>query len=463
MPILRACSGFVPFMLVAALLLIGCGDSESDAQSRPDQATSSNETSAGTTATTDGVDTKGEQASRGDGKGVDAKEGAKDAAASGLASHADLGDELNTRVRAALRKARHGLVRVQKENGAFGAPSLSLPPNVGFTAMVTMGIMAATAKTQVSKDEAINKALSYIASNQKENGAIFSNPQHITYETSVAVGTFALARIAKFREAQNKAKKYLVESQIVGDKNDPSFGGFPYKQHKGQPADLSNAQIAATAVYDAGLDKDHALWKRLREFTKRVQNDSESNTTEQEIEFENKKIVVVSGQDGGGIYGPGLVKAGVVKRSDGKWEIRSYGSMGYALLKCLLFSGVKPEDRRVQILVTWLCDNWTVDKNPGFEAHEKPEEAGLQGLYYYYYTCARALAEYEKHTGKPLIIQDLTGTTHHWRRELAEKILSLQQENGLWKNTVDRWGESAETLASGYAMQTLGFITGRLP
>ncbi len=456
MTVFRALSGlFVP-LFVVSLVFVGCGDSETSNETTQDGASNgvTNGASSGTVAKPDGDQSKAAGTSKGDDGG---------ARAGGLASHADLGDALTKKVHAALRKARHGLARVQEDDGSFGAPSLDMPPSVGFTAMVTMGLMAATTKTQVAKDEAINEALAFIASKQKENGAIFGNPQHITYETSVAVGAFALARIPKFRSNQMKARNYLVESQIVADESDASHGGFPYKQDKGQPADLSNAQMAATALYDAELDKDHALWKHLRSFTKRVQNDSESNTTEQEIEHDGKKIVVVSGQDGGGIYGPGLVKAGVVKRGDGKWEIRSYGSMGYALLKCLLFAGVKPEDRRVQILVKWLSDHWTVDKNPGFEAHENPEMAGQQGLFYYYFTCARALAEYEKHAGKPLVIKDRAGKEHHWRRELAEKILSLQQENGLWKNKVDRWGESAETLASGYAMQALGFITGRLP
>lgn len=403
-----------------------------------------------------------------DGKAPTPKDsGSGDGAPPAMANDNSMDAATATRLNEAMQKGRAFLVAQRAENGGWGFPSMKVPPNVGSTAFAVLGLIASTDRLTTKTDENILQGLRFIAAKQADNGAIFDNPQYVTYHTSVSIGALSAARISEFANAQKNAVNFLADIQIRGDESDLSYGGFPYKQDsKGQPADLSNAQFAAEALYDGGLPKDHDAWKALRRFARRVQSNSEGNSEVVEVEVDGEKRQIVSGNDGGAFYGPGSAgvnKAGMVKRSDGKWEFKSYGSMSYALLKCLIFAGVDANDRRVQMVVKWISDHWTVDKNPGFENAKDPESASQQGFYYYLYTAARALSEYEKATGKPLTVKDADGRSHNWRKEIVLKIVGLQNDDGSWQNGADRWMEGAKVLATSYALQCLAFVTGRLP
>jgi hypothetical protein len=71
-------------------------------------------------------------------------------------------------------------------------------------------------------------------------------------------------------------------------------------------------------------------------------------------------------------------------------------------------------------------------------------------LYYYYHTMAKALSVY----GQP-IIKDEKGVGHDWARELAQHLISLQDAEGSWKNTSERWYEEIPVLATSYAIVAL--------
>ena len=89
--------------------------------------------------------------------------------------------------------------------------------------------------------------------------------------------------------------------------------------------------------------------------------------------------------------------------------------------------------------------------NPGFEASDDPR-AAYQGLFYYFYTMARALDLYGEAT-----ITDAAGNPHDWRSELCGRLLAIQRQDGSWVNeNAARWFEGNPVLASSYAMLTLG-------
>ena len=383
-----------------------------------------------------------------------------------IAEAAGLDTETAQRLTEALGKGRAFLAGQQQDDGAW---TVGGHPDVGYTAMGALGLLAATDKVSSKRDPAILKALRYVVSKQdKERGAISSNPQYTNYHTSVSIGALASARIAEFAQPMNRAVQYLADTQIHGDEGDLSYGGFPYKQEsKGQPADLSNAQFAAQALRDGNLPEDHVVWKRMHRFLRRVQSNSEGNSEVVTVGVGDETREIVAGNDGGAFYGPGsagLNKGGMTKRPDGKWEFKSYGSMSYALLKCLIFSGVDVKDRRMQMVVKWIAKHFAVDRNPGFEDAKDPETAGQQGFFYYLYTAARALAEYEKATGEPLSINDADGRTRNWRKEMVQELLKRQAEDGSWQNEFSsRWSEGNQVLATSYALQCLAFVTGRLP
>lgn len=373
-------------------------------------------------------------------------------------------------VSAALASGKAFLLASQDATtGGWGDPTAGIPVNAGYTGMAALGLIGATPRAEVRAAEPIRRALTYLTSFQQENGAVVQDPKMTNYFTSVTVGALAAARMPEFADAQARGRAYLVGSQIRTDETDPSYGGFPYKQAiTGSPADLSNLQIAAQALHDAGLPADDPTWTRMQRYLKRVQNSSESNDWSGEVEVDGVVREVVPGDDGGGYYNPGVApgdfKANLVKRSDGRYEPRSYGSMSYALLKCLLFSGVPVEDPRVERVVQWIGDNWTLDRNPGFEGADDAEKSGQKGLYYYLYTAARALADYERAKGGVVVVRDAEGRPHAWRSEIAARILALQAADGSWRNERDdSWDEGSKVLATSYALQTLALLTNRLP
>jgi squalene-hopene/tetraprenyl-beta-curcumene cyclase len=77
-------------------------------------------------------------------------------------------------------------------------------------------------------------------------------------------------------------------------------------------------------------------------------------------------------------------------------------------------------------------------------------KAGLHGLYYYYHTMAKTLSVY----GQP-IITDGRGVKHHWARELATHLASIQKPEGYWVNDSDRFWENLPTLNTAYALIAL--------
>jgi hypothetical protein len=379
-------------------------------------------------------------------------------AASGYGYASTLGSEADRKAGDAITKGRRFLL--SKRDESTGAWS---DGNVGFTALAATAITGTTAREAVKDDPTVAKALDFLKAAQKEDGSIASNPSFVNYETSAAVLAFATAKLPAYAQTQVKARDFLASSQVAGDEGGASYGGFPYqsKRDPDRPTDLSNLQFAATALHEADLAKDHEVWKRMRVYLDRVQNLSESNTFRTTTK---EGQTVVSGDDGGGFYAPGVSMADLVKRADGSFEPKSYGSMTYALLKCLLFAGVPVTDRRVGAAVAWLERNYTVDRNPGRENAEDPEKAGREGYYYYLLTMARAAAEYERATGKPWRPKDASGVEHEWRKDLAGKLASLQREDGSWVNEgADRWEEGDPVLVTSYALQTLALAQGRLP
>jgi len=205
-------------------------------------------------------------------------------------------------------------------------------------------------------------------------------------------------------------------------------------------------QMALEALAAAGAKPGDETFQKALVFLQRCQNNSETN----DLEVEGEGGVIVSGNDGGAAYAPGDSKAGYIELADGKQIPRSYGSMTYALLKGYLFAGLPKDDPRVEAAWKWLRKNYTLDVNPGFEGSNDPT-AAYQGLFYYFYTMAKALDLY----GEDLI-EDGAGVQHAWRSELSGRLVAMQRPDGSWINdNAPRWYEGNPVLATSYAMITL--------
>ena len=167
-----------------------------------------------------------------------------------------------------------------------------------------------------------------------------------------------------------------------------------------------------------------------------------------------------SGDDGGAAYYPGNSPAGYVELPDGTRVPRSYGSMTYALLKTYTLAGVKGNDRRVHAAIEWIKRNWTLDENPGADPR-KPAKLRYQGLYYAYMVLAQALTVAKLDTFEVSQGEGYAPKTIDWRKDLREKLTSLQNDDGSWINDKNgRWYEDLAVLCTIYAILALSQCPG---
>ncbi len=318
----------------------------------------------------------------------------------------------------------------------------------GITGLVVTAFARSPRKYTAGDGPFMRKSLEFLASHARPDGSIHDG-MLANYKTSAALQALAAAGGKKYAALVKKGRDYLVQIQLddsEGFSEDHKYyGGAGYGGDR-RP-DMSNLSLWVDGLLASGEKPGNTPYRRALRFLERCQNDSEVNTGRYEI----KGKVYVSGNDGGGVYGPGVSKAGSIDRGDGTLEPRSYGSMTYALLKGYMAADLKADDPRVQKAMKWIAANFTLDENPGFDKQRNPR-AGLQGLYYYFYTLAKALELYGRDR-----VEDERGKAHDWRQELAEKILSLQEKDGSWVNRdAPRWWEGMPVLATSYAVLALG-------
>ena len=215
------------------------------------------------------------------------------------------------------------------------------------------------------------------------------------------------------------------------DPSHTSYGGAGYGSH--ERPDMSNTQFMLEAFRAAGLPASDPAVQKALIFVSRCQNlETEHNSTPHAAKIE----------DGGFYY---TVAAGGETKAEltPNGGLRSYASMTYAGLKSMIFAGLTEDDQRVKAATTWIKQFYTLEENPG---------VGQQGLFYYYHTFARTLDI----LGVDLF-EDADGNKHDWRKELAEHLFSIQQENGSWVNPQDRWYEGDPNLVTAYTLMALEY------
>lgn len=320
-------------------------------------------------------------------------------------------------------------------------------PDAGITALAIGALQCVPEPRPKEVQDAIDKGLTWLVSLQKKNGAI-DDGELSNYVTSASILALARAKKPQYEPVIVKARDFLIALQAdeaEGYSPDhPFYGGNSYGDE--ERPDLSNVQMALEALAASGLEKSNPAYKRALVFLSRCQNRSESNT----LVVESDGAKIVAGDDGGGIYTPGVSKAGTIELADGRKVARSYGSMSYALLKSFIFAGLPKEDPRMKACWEWLRKHYTLDVNPGFEESSDPN-ASYQGLFYYFHTMAKALDLYGEET-----IVDAAGAEHKWREELSGRMVGMQNKDGSWKNeNATRWWEGMPILVTSYALLSL--------
>ncbi|MFM7604394.1 MAG: prenyltransferase/squalene oxidase repeat-containing protein [Prosthecobacter sp.] len=295
----------------------------------------------------------------------------------------------------------------------------------------------------------IEAATRYLLSQAKPDGSITIKAR-ATYNTAIALTALMLNPKPENEEIMLKARRYLVTRQLDLDekgKNDaPTDGGIGYGEEKASHADLSNTTFALEALYyaqslladkgDAAKNEPQLNYAAAIDFIQRCQNRPASN--------KSNWVSKDPADAGGFIYNPTETRGAKVELPDGRIALRSYGSISYAGLLSFIYAGLDKKDERVQAVLDWLRNNYTVDENPGL---------GSQGLFYYYHTMSKALAIADVD-----FIKTKDGKTIDWRADLTSKLLNLQKGDGSWINDQGRWMESDAVLTTSYILMALGRI-----
>jgi squalene-hopene/tetraprenyl-beta-curcumene cyclase len=333
-----------------------------------------------------------------------------------------------------LQKARQKAVNFLKTS-QLKEGGWSTTKSPGISALATYALLI----NDVSPtDPVIEKALKHLESFVQPDGGVYAPKGHQgNYETSLALLSFQAAKQEdRYQKLVQQANHYLRglqldESEQV-DRSDVRYGGAGYGRTGDRP-DLSNTAFFLDALKAAGVGPDDPAFQKALVFVSRCQNlESENNTT----------AFAAKINDGGFFYTPAAGGSSPAGTED-NGGLRSYASMTYAGLKSMLYAGVTPEDKRVQAALAWIKKHYSVTENPGL---------GKQGMFYYYHLFAKALAALDLD-----YVEDQSGQSHDWRKELSEQLFAQQKENGSWLNENDRWFEGNPDLGTAFALMSLHY------
>jgi squalene-hopene/tetraprenyl-beta-curcumene cyclase len=318
--------------------------------------------------------------------------------------------------------------------------SWSLADYPALTALPLWAYMDNPQGVPEQKPDYIQKGYDFITSCARGDGGIYRKGL-ANYNTSISLVALVLARDGKYDTLIRGAHDFVIGQQATNLPDPEMDGGIGYgpvgaaRQHP----DLSNTVMALEAIRRsediANKERPNGPkldWDAAIQFIQRCQN----------LPSANKAPYVSKSPDdqGGFMYFPGDSNAG----ETGKNGARSYGSMSYAGLLSYIYANLTKSDPRVTAAVDWLKSHYSVDENPGM---------GIDGLFYYYQVMAKALTTY----GAPKLSIN-GGKQVDWPKELALKLIDLEQEDGSWSNESGRWMEKDPVLATAYAVLTLEMV-----
>jgi squalene-hopene/tetraprenyl-beta-curcumene cyclase len=292
----------------------------------------------------------------------------------------------------------------------------------------------------------LKRAYEYVLAQAKPDGSIYSTNLP-TYNTSICMLGLLSANDPRYDAILRKARAFLVSVQRdFGEKeklDTPYDGGFGYGLPSDKNSDMSNTLFALEAMYyskrvDADNPKSNDLnWEAAIHFLQSCQNLPRYNTNGWASDDAQNK--------GGFIYNTGRSNAGSETNNvTGRVTWRSYASISYAGMLSYIYADLKKNDPRVTAVFDWLKQNYTLDENPGMKD---------AGLFYYYHTMTKALRAYGIET------LDLpNGRQVDWSRDLALKLIQLQQSDGSWVNANARWFEKEPALVTCYALLSLELL-----
>jgi squalene-hopene/tetraprenyl-beta-curcumene cyclase len=329
----------------------------------------------------------------------------------------------------------------QNSNGWWSTPDQP--------AVTALGLIAfqgdPKGRYQTTEPAWLKKGYAYLLSCVRPDGGIHRS-NLVTYNTSISMLALLAANKPEYDPLLRKARRFLVGLQGNFEERDQKVfdGGIGYGT-KYQHSDMGNTAAALEALYyskhlvaDKNLADSRDLnWAAAIQFLQNCQNLPAYN--KQPWASDDPK------NRGGFVYYPGQSMAGAETNSaTGRVALRSYGSISYSGLLSYIYADLKHDDPRVLAVFDWLRRNYTLEENPGM---------GPQGLYYYFHTMTKALSAYGV---EELALNE--GGKLDWRKEVAMRLINLQQRDGSWSNENGRWWEKDPALVTSYAVLALEMI-----
>ena len=334
------------------------------------------------------------------------------------------------------------------------------PTFPAITGLIVNGLLLGEGYTV--NDKPVADAVKFILSKRQPDGGIYDKVLP-SYNTAICLSALARVNTPEARAAIKPAQDFLrtlqygegaavyegmKDSARPMEKDNPFYGGVGYGG-SGRP-DLSNTAFMLQALHDSGVESTDPAFQRALVFLQRVQmlgtvNDMPYAKGSKQGGF------IYSTSEGKDKIGTGQSYAGTIEETmdDGTKvsRLRAYGSMSYAGFKSYLYAGLKRDDPRVTAAYEWIRRNYTLTENPN---------VGLDGMYYYYVTFARALHAW----GDPKLSVISAGgkaTEHDWASDLVAQLASFQQPDGSFKTFKDRWMENDPVLVTAYSLLALRY------
>ncbi len=325
----------------------------------------------------------------------------------------------------------------------------STPDQPAVTALALTAAMGDPAGRYTNARPAwVQHGYDFILSNVRPDGGIHRS-NLVTYNTAIALVALTVAQRPEYDPVARRARQFLIGLQRdFGEKgraDDVFDGGIGYGSRY-EHSDMGNTLAALEALHysrrlavtDPPKPGEPDLnWAAAIQFLQNCQN-LPSHNRQPWVSDDPRNL-------GGFVYYPGHSMAGsetnvITKRV----ALRSYGSISYGGMLSYIYAQVDHNDPRVVAVFDWLRRNYTLDENPGM---------GPQGLYFYLHTMTKALNAYG--------VGDLKladGRSIPWRRDVALRLMNLQQRDGSWQNDNARWWEKDPALVTAYAVLALEMI-----
>lgn len=318
------------------------------------------------------------------------------------------------------------LLSRQEADGHFSDPQMPALTALPLWAMTAGGM---------SKSESAKKAAEFVLGTQRPDGGFYvpkpgrGGSGLGNYNTSVCVSALFESGLAPVKAILD-ARTYIAGSQLTGD--DTMAGGFGYdRQSRRRVADMSNSSYAFDAMRRT---------EKVEEFRPAGEKKADLDW-EKALKYVESMQVKEGDAQGGFVYNERTAQAGTQTNASERVQLRAFGSMTYAGVLSMCHAKLTREDHRVRSALGYCGKYWTLDENPGM---------GTQGLYYYFDILSRALYASGVET-----LKGPDGRDIHWKKELAARLIALQQEDGSWVNDNNRFWENDPVLVTSFVILTL--------